>query len=193
MTDEDAMKAAVMSIKKSRRNIDILVNNAGIISESLLFQMTPIDNMRKVFEVNFFAQMRLTQYISRLMQRTGGGSIIFMSSIAALDGTPGQLEYIGSKAALIGATKALANEFGAFNIRVNAIAPGPTKTDMGNQISAELAEAAIKRSALGRWAEPDEVADVALFLASNLSSYVTGKYLRVDGGTFVGNGTRGGN
>ena len=182
MTDEDAMKAAVMSIKKSRRNIDILVNNAGIISESLLFQMTPIDNMRKVFEVNFFAQMRLTQYISRLMQRTGGGSIIFMSSISALDGAPGQLEYVGSKAAVIGSTKALAKEFGNSKIRVNAVAPGLIDTDMGNQADTQLSNDIIERSALKRWGKPEEIANAALFFASDLSSYITGQYLRVDGG-----------
>lgn len=187
LRDDVAMKEAVMQIRKSKKKIDILVNNAGVISESLLFQMTPMENMREVFEVNFFAQMRLTQYISRFMQKNeNGGSIIFMSSIAALDGTPGQLEYIGSKAALIGATKALANEFGSFNIRVNAVAPGPTKTDMGNEISEKLAEDAIKRSALGRWGTPEEIANVVLFLASDLSNYVTGQCIRVDGGGYVG-------
>ena len=187
LRDEVAMKNAVMQIRKSKKKIDILVNNAGIISESLLFQMTPIENMREVFEVNFFAQIRLTQYISRLIQKNeNGGSIVFMSSIAAFDGTPGQLEYIGSKAAIAGITKALSYEFGPLNIRVNAVAPGPTKTDMGNEISEELAEDAIKRSALGRWGTPEEVANVVLFLASDLSNYVTGQCIRVDGGGYVG-------
>lgn len=191
MTDEVAMKEAVMTIRKSKRKIDVLVNNAGIISESMLFQMTPIENMKKVFEVNFFAQMRLTQYISRLMQNFGG-SIIFMSSVAAMDGVPGQLEYIGSKSAIIGAVKTLSYEFGTYNIRVNAIAPGPTKTDMGNQISEELAQDSINRSALGRWGEPEDIAKSVLFLASDLSNYVTGQVIRVDGGGYVGTRLRGG-
>ena len=192
MTDDEAMKAAVMSIRKSRRPIDILVNNAGIISESLLFQMTPIDNMRKVFEVNFFAQMRLTQYILRLMQKNVKGSIVFISSVAAMDGAPGQSGYAGSKAAIIGAVKALSYECGAFNVRVNAVAPGPTRTDMGDQIDGEFAQEAVEHSALGRWGEPDEIADAVLFLASDLSGYVTGQVMRVDGGGYVGNRLRGG-
>ncbi|MBQ3442763.1 MAG: SDR family oxidoreductase [Selenomonadaceae bacterium] len=181
--DAEAMKNAVGQIRKSHRKIDILVNNAGMISANLLFHMTPIENMRELFEVNFFAQIRLTQYISRLMQKNpDGGSIIFMSSIAALDGSPGQLEYVGSKAAVLGATKTLAREFGAYNIRVNAIAPGLIETDMGNQVDDKMANEIIDHSPLRRWGKPEEIANVALFLASDLSSYVTGEFIRSSGG-----------
>ena len=161
----------------------MLVNNAGVISENTLFQMTPIDNMRNLFEVNFFAQMQFTQYITRLMQRNkNGGSIINLSSIAGLYGSPGQLEYVGSKAAIIGATRTLAREFGVNNIRVNAVAPGLIATDMGDQMDTEYSQAMVNLSALARRGTPEEVANVILFLASDLSSYVTGQVIRIDGG-----------
>ncbi len=190
MTDSEAMKAAVTTIRKSKRQIDILVNNAGILADSNLFQMSPIENMRKTFDVNFFAQMRLTQYISRLMQKSGG-SIVFISSVVALDGSPGQIGYVGSKSALIGATKTLSIELGQTNIRVNAVAPGIIETDMGDELNQELAQNIIERSALKRRGTPAEVANTVLFLASDLSNYITGQYIRVDGGAFAGIG-RGG-
>lgn len=185
---ENDMKQAIAEIRKKRCPIDILVNNAGAISENVLFQMTPISNMRELFEVNFFAQMQLIQYVSRLMQRNEtGGSIIQMASIAALDGAPGQLEYVGSKAALVGATRTLAREFGKDGIRVNAIAPGVIDTDMGNKMADTLSKDLIDHSALTRLGKPEEVANAAVFLASDLSSYITGQIIRVDGGIGVGN------
>jgi 3-oxoacyl-[acyl-carrier protein] reductase len=182
LTDEVAMKAAVAAIRKTHKAVDVLVNNAGIITENALFQMTPIDNMRKLFEVNFFAQMQFTQYISRLMQRNKRGSIINFSSIVALDGSPGQLEYVGSKAAIIGATKTLAREFGVDNIRVNAVAPGLIETDMGNKFDNDYANTLVKLSDLARRGKPEEIANVVLFLASDLSTFLTGQVIRVDGG-----------
>lgn len=187
LCDEEAMKKAVGEVRKSRRPIDILVNNAGKITPNVMFQMTPIDNMRDIFEVNFFAQMRFTQYISRLMQRNGKGSIVNLASMAGLDGAPGQLEYVSTKAAMVGATKTLAREFGPDKIRVNAVAPGVIDTDMGNEMDSEYAESIIKRSSLGRKGSPEEVAHTILFLASDLSSYVTGQVIRVDGGVKIGN------
>lgn len=186
--DDAATKQAIAGIRKLHRPIDILVNNAGTISENVLFQMTPISNMRELFEVNFFAQMRLVQYVSRLMQRNeNGGSIIHMASVAGLDGAPGQLEYVSSKAALVGATRTLAREFGADRIRVNAIAPGVIDTEMGNAMAESLSGDLIGHSALKRLGTPEEVAKVAVFLASDLSSYITGQVIRVDGGIGIGN------
>lgn len=187
LCDEAAMKKSVIEMRKSHRSIDILVNNAGKISPDVIFQITPIDNMRDIFDVNFFAQMRFTQYISRLMQRNGKGSIVNLASIAGLDGAPGQLEYVSTKAAIIGATRALAREFGLDNIRVNAVAPGIIDTDMGNNLNSDYAKGIIERSSLGRKGNPREIADVILFLASDLSSYVTGQVIRADGGNKIGN------
>lgn len=188
LCDEDGARRAVADIRKRHCPVDVLVNNAGAIPENALFQMTPLANMRNLFEVNFFAQMRLVQYVSRLMQRNkNGGSIIQMASVAGLDGFPGQLEYAGSKAAMVGATRALAREFGRDGIRVNAIAPGIIDTEMGNAMEERLSEDLIGHSALGRKGTPEEVADVAVFLASDLSGYITGQVIRVDGGMRIGN------
>lgn len=182
LCDEVAMKEAVGEIRKTRLPVEILVNNAGIISPHTLFQMISLENTKNIFEVNFFAQMRLTQYISRLMQRNGKGSIIYLSSIAGLDGLPGQFEYCGTKAAIAGVTKTLAKEFGANNIRVNAVAPGIISTDMGSEVDNEFVQNMIARSALRRIGQPKEVSKVILFLASDLSNYVTGQIIRIDGG-----------
>ncbi|MBE6099352.1 MAG: SDR family oxidoreductase [Anaerovibrio sp.] len=186
--DEAGVKKAVTDIRKAHCSIDVLVNNAGALSENTLFQMTPIDNMRNLFEVNFFSQMRLVQYVSRLMQRNEhGGSIVQIASMSGLDGAPGQLEYVSSKAAMVGATKTLAREFGSNAIRVNAIAPGIIETEMGKAMDEVLAKDFIDHSALARWGKPEEVANTAVFLASDMSSYITGQVIRVDGGIKIGN------
>ena len=138
LADEAQIKTGVQAILAARRPIDVLVNCAGVVSQNRLFQMTPVADMRAVFDVNFFAQMLVTQYISRSMTRQKSGSIIYISSIAGLDGDPAQLEYAASKAALVGATKKLALELGPQGIRVNALAPGLTQTDMAAGMTDEL-------------------------------------------------------
>lgn len=114
--------------------------------------------------------------------RQSSGCIVNLSSIAALDGQPGQLEYVGSKAAILGATKRLALEWGSYSIRVNAVAPGVIETDMGNQIEPDLLEQVIGHSVMKRFGKPEEIANVIAFLASDLASYITGQVIRVDGG-----------
>ena len=182
LTDSGGMKAKVKEIIAAKRPIDILINNAGMADESASFLMTSAEKMKSVFEVNFFAQMALTQYIVRLMTRQNRGSIINISSIAAIDGDPGQLEYNAGKAALIGATRKLASELAPYGIRVNAIAPGVIETDMSGKIRPELRERIVGRTFMKRVGAPKEIAGAALFFASELSSYVTGQILRVDGG-----------
>lgn len=184
VSDEGAVKAAIKNIRSSKRPVDGLVNNAGIIAEPTSFTMTTIDTMRHVMEVNFFAVANLTQYVVRLMQRSGGGSIVNMASIAALDGSPGQFEYAASKGAVIGATKELAAELGEFGIRVNAVAPGVIETQMGLSMSDELMNATLARTALHRLGTTGEVASLVSFLLSDMSSYMTGEVVRVDGGGF---------
>ena len=181
LSDEDSIKNSIKQIFSISKRIDILVNNAGIASGGL-FQMTPISELRKVFEINLFSQILFTQGIAKIMIRNKSGSIINLSSSAAFIADPGTLSYGTSKSALIRATESMAMELGTLNIRVNAIAPGVTKTDMFDQMSKDARDKLINSSSLKRPAEPKDIANVALFLASELSSFVTGQVIRADGG-----------
>lgn len=182
LTNEDELKEAVKSIRKQKNNIDILVNNAGIAEESTSFQMTSIEKMKHVMDVNLFASTLLTQYVSRLMVRQNSGTIINIASIAGMDGTPAQYEYAASKAAVIGATKHLARELAPNNIRVNAVAPGMVETDMGAQIDESLKQNILSKVIMNRLGKPEEIANVIAFLASDMASYMTGQVIRIDGG-----------
>lgn len=182
LTDAVQMKQAVKQIQSAKKPVDILVNNAGAIADSTSFTMTSLEKMKEIFDTNFFSQMQLTQYIARFMMRQKSGSIVNLASIAALDGEPGQLEYVGSKAALIGATRKLAREMGTANIRVNAVAPGVIDTNMGNQMESGLMESIISRTSMKRLGRPLEIANIIAFLASDKASYITGQTIRVDGG-----------
>ena len=180
----EQVKAGIKTIISSKKKIDVLVNNAGVASGSF-FQMTPMKDLKNLFEVNFFSQILFTQGISRYMSRFKTGSIINIASTAGLIGDAGTTSYGSSKAALMFVTKTMATEFGVMNIRVNAIAPSITKTDMFDQMDDKARNKLIESSALKRPAEAAEVANVALFLASDLSSFITGQVLRVDGGLTI--------
>ena len=180
--DPEQMRVGVKTIMAAKQPVDILVNNAGIVYTSL-FQMTPADKMKEVFEINFFSQMALTQYITRIMTRQKSGSIINISSSAAIEGNEGRAAYASSKAAMICSTKVVARELGEYNIRVNAIAPGLTNTDMMIESTPEdVLESTLQRTCMKRVGRPEEIANAVLFLASDLSSYMTGQVLCVDGG-----------
>ena len=181
LTDYEAMKRYVKEIMESKIPVDILVNNAGI-TYNALFQMSSEENLRKQFEVNFFSVFLFTQYISKLMARNKRGCIVNISSSAALDGNPGKSVYGASKAAVICMTNSIAAELGTIGIRANCIAPGITETDMLATMPADVVKDAIEASDLRRGGKPSEIADAAVFLASDLSSYITGQVLRVDGG-----------
>jgi len=182
MADSDKVAEGMKQILSSRGRIDILVNNAGMVSKNALFQLTPLKTIRDVFEVNFFSHLLVTQNVLKIMTRQGSGSIINIASIAGIDGEPGQLEYVCSKAALIGATKKLSHELSFASIRVNAIAPGITGTDMIGSMTDEVMNQFMQRCSMKRPAQPGEIAHTALFLASDMSSYVNGQVIRVDGG-----------
>lgn len=181
LSDEKSVKASIQEIFKISKKVDVLVNNAGVASGSL-FQMTPISEIKKIFEINFFSQITLSQGIAKIMIKNKSGSIINLASTAAFIADPGTLAYGSSKAAFLRGTKSMASELGSFNIRVNAIAPSVTKTDMYDEMSPDAIDKLINFSALKRAAEPKDIANVALFLASDLSSFVTGQAIRVDGG-----------
>lgn len=180
--NESEIQSCAKAIQQSKKTIDVLVNNLGVVSNRQLFYMTPLSTMKEEFNVNFFAQIYLTQYISRFMIRQRHGSIINISSCAGLDGNTGMLQYVSSKAALIGATKRLAIELGSYNIRVNSVAPGLTDTEMGGLMSGDLEQQTLSHQIFQRKAKPEEIADAVVFFASDMSNFITGQTLRVDGG-----------
>lgn len=182
LADSDQIIHAMKQILSSKERVDILVNNAGMVSKNALFQLTPMKTVKDVFEVNFFSHLLITQYILKAMTRQKSGSIINIASIAGIEGEPGQLEYVCSKAALIGATKKLSRELSFAHIRVNAIAPGITETDMIETMAEDVMKRFMQQCSMKRRGTPSEIASVALFLASDMSSYVTGQVIRVDGG-----------
>lgn len=182
LADPNQVKAGVQRITAEKQPVHVLVNNAGAI-HTAPFVMTTEKSMREMLDVNFLGPVLLCQYISRLMTRQRNGSIINIASSAAIDGNEGRTAYAAAKAAMLTATKVLARELGSAGVRVNAIAPGLTNTDMlTGSTSPEAQESTLSHTILRRVGRPEEIAGAALFLASGLSSYVTGQVLRVDGG-----------
>jgi 3-oxoacyl-[acyl-carrier protein] reductase len=181
LTDYEAMKIAVKTIMSSKLPVDALVNNAGI-TYNALFQMSSTDQLRNQLEVNFISLFIFTQYISKLMVRQKKGSIINIVSSAAFDGNPGKSVYGATKAAVVAMTDSIAAELGASGIRANCIAPGITETDMLASMPGDVVAEAKASADMRRGGKPSEIAKTAVFLASDLSSYVTGQTIRVDGG-----------
>lgn len=184
ITDKDACKKAVMQIKKQSGHLDVLINNAGIMQDALL-EMVEDKIMRDIFEVNVYAVIYMTQMAARLMKKQQSGSIINISSIVGVRGNAGQTVYSASKGAVIALTKTWAKELARDKIRVNAIAPGKIDTDMFRSIGEERVKASIPEIGFERLGTPEDVADTALFFASDLSRYVTGQILNVDGSLII--------
>ena len=182
LNDEEQVKKAASNILSSNSPIDILVNNAATIYTAL-FQMTSIKKLKETFETDFFSQTLFTQYILKSMIKKKAGNILYISSSSALDGNEGRSAYSAAKAAMIAQAKVLSREVGMYNIRVNAVAPGLTDTDMMRQSTPkEIVNDVISRTSLKRMANPEEIANIALLLSSDLSNYITGQVIRVDGG-----------
>jgi 3-oxoacyl-[acyl-carrier protein] reductase len=180
-TDLREVQRCYASIFKEFRRLDILVNNAGILRSGLLGMM-PEGMIREVIETNTVGVIYHLQEACRLMARNRSGSIINMTSIFGVRGDEGHSTYSASKAAVIGLTLAAAKELGPKGIRVNAIAPGFIQTEMTEGIGEAKLAARLASIRLGRIGRPEDVSNAALFLASDLSSYVTGQVLGVDGG-----------
>jgi 3-oxoacyl-[acyl-carrier protein] reductase len=184
VADPDGVKAAFTAISRSHPGLDVLVNNAGILRDAL-FAMTTPETIRDVFATNVFGAMYCAQYAARLMSRRRQGSIITISSIIGTHGNDGQTAYGASKAAVIGMTKSLAKEIAPSGVRVNAVAPGFIDTDMIRAVPEAKAERIRGNIRMGRLGTPEDIADVCVFLASDLSRYVTGQVIGVDGGMIV--------
>jgi len=184
ITDAHALKAAFLEIKKSKKPIDILVNNAGLMEDAVL-QMVKPELIQKTFATNVFGLIDVTKLASKLMLRNRKGSIINLTSIIGVEGSLGQSIYSSSKSAVIGFTKSLSKELASLNIRVNGVAPGFIDTDLTRGKDPAFYEKNLKAIAMRRLGTTNDVAGVILFLASDLSGYVTGQIIGVDGGMVI--------
>ena len=181
VSNTEAVKDLVAQVVKRFGRVDVLVNNAGITRDGLLLKMSEND-WDAVISVNLRSVFNFTKAIAHTMMKQRSGSIINISSVVGLFGNAGQMNYAASKAGVIGATKSAAKEFASRNIRVNAIAPGYIQTAMTDKLDEKSRNALLEHIPAKTLGRPEDVANAALFLASELSSYVTGEVLRVDGG-----------
>lgn len=192
--DREAVQAWVDEVIEKYGRIDILVNNAGILRDNQLVKVKegeltsqmPEADFDLVISVNLKGVFNCTQAVSPIMIRQGGGVILNATSIVGLDGNFGQTNYVASKAGVIGMTKVWSRELGRFNIRVNAIAPGFTETEMVLAMPEKILDGMRAHTPLHRMGKPRDIANAYLFLASDEASFITGDVLRVDGGIVVG-------
>lgn len=180
LTDADAMTAEMSKIKDKYGRIDILVNNAGI-SDSAPIEKYTADHFSKIMDLNVNAVMNGILPVVEIMKQQGGGCILNTSSMVSICGQPSGVAYPTSKYAVNGLTWSLSRELGPFHIRVNAVAPGITRTDMVAALPKEMIQPLVNRIPLRRIGETEDVANAFLFLASDMASYVTGEILSVDG------------
>lgn len=180
LTDAKQVEEAVLKVREKYGRIDILVNNAGITQSTPIYDYK-VEDFDKIIDLNVKALFYAILPTVKIMKEQGGGCIINTSSMVSISGQPSGVGYPTSKFAVSGMTLSLARELGRDNIRVNAVAPGVTKTDMVASLPPEMVERISAKISLGRPGEPEEVANAFLYLASDLASYVTGEILSVDG------------
>lgn len=181
VSDESAVTAAIDAILKQHDGVDILVNNAGITKDGLIMRMSAED-WRSVIDVNLASAFFTSKALTRHMIKRRSGAIINISSVVGLIGNGGQANYAASKAGLIGLTKSLAREVGSRSVRVNAIAPGFIETEMTDKLNDQQRDTLTAQIPMGRIGSAEEVANVCVFLASELASYITGEVITVGGG-----------
>ena len=184
ITSREDIKDCFESLKKDNLLPNILINNAGITADQILLKMKD-DDWDNVIATNLTGTFNLTKVFLKNMIKNKDGRIINISSISGLMGNPGQVNYASSKSALSGFTKSLAKEVGSRNITVNCIAPGYIKTDMTSYLDVKTKNEIIKNIPLQRFGDTTDVAKLAMFLASNESSYITGQIITIDGGLIM--------
>lgn len=184
VTDYVSVKENIMMIYKKHQKIDVLINNAGMVTYELI-GMIQLDSLRKMFEINVIAVIQLIQIVSRLMTKQKKGSIINISSIVGVKGVKGQMAYSSTKGAVVALTKSSAKELAPHNIRVNSIAPGLVDTERFRAVFQENFKNRISDIGMGRLAQPVDIANACVFLASDQSEYISGQILGVDGSTII--------
>ena len=184
VSDFEACEAMIKDIVKEHGRLDILVNNAGITKDGLIMKMKEED-FDSVLNVNLKGTFNPIRHSARQMLRQKSGKIINISSVSGILGNAGQANYAASKAGVIGLTKTMARELGSRGITVNAIAPGFVDTEVTGVLSEEIRENACRQIILGRFGKPEDIANVAVFLASDKADYITGQVISVDGGMNV--------
>lgn len=180
LSDPESVKKAMETVKETFGSLDILVNNAGISARDSLYDYDP-NNFKKIMDLNVSSIFVCAQAAAKIMKEQGGGVILNTSSMVSIYGQPSGVGYPTSKFAVNGLTKSLARELGPDHIRVNAVAPGITNTDMMQAVPKEIIEPLINAIPLRRIGEPEDIANAFLYLASDMASYVTGVVLSVDG------------
>ena len=184
ISNRESVHVLISEVKETHGSIDILVNNAGVIKDNTLEKMTD-EEFDRVISVNLRGTYNCTKEVAEIMREQGSGVILNAASVVALYGNFGQTNYVASKAGIIGMTKVWARELGRDGIRVNAVAPGFISTDMTKDIPENVIEMMLKKVPLQRMGEPEEVASVYAWLASDEAGYVTGTVISVDGGVVV--------
>lgn len=185
VSDTASVDAAFDKIEAEIGSVEIAVANAGITRDGLIMRMSD-DDINDVLNTNLFGTIRVARRASRSMMKARKGRLIFVSSVVGLMGSAGQVNYSASKAGLVGAARSLARELGSRGITANVIAPGFVDTDMTAELTDDRRNEILANVPLGRYASPQEIADVAYFLASDAASYITGAVIPVDGGLGMG-------